>query len=113
MGLRYDYTKCDKLEFINSSEVEKSKTEVIIWASLIINIDKITKKNYKDYYNRINIYEKLVHTCLLDNNNNEYYLTLQDIKNRIGLKTNVTNKSDSAFMKHMIKLCKQNIKEEK
>ena len=65
MPLRWNIEKCEKLDFLKSSELEKAKTEIIIWSSLVINISKITKKNYKEFYNRINIYERLTESRLL------------------------------------------------
>tara|TARA_Y100000361_G_C11117056_1_gene320993 strand:- start:370 stop:699 length:330 start_codon:yes stop_codon:yes gene_type:complete len=107
MPLRWNIEKCEKLDFLKSSELEKAKTEIIIWSSLVINISKITKKNYKEFYNRINIYERLTESGLKYKDGRDYYITLEDIKNRIGFHTNVGDMSDSKFMKNMFRIYKE------
>ena len=39
--------------------------------------------------------------------NRDYYITLEDIKNRIGFHTNVGDMSDSKFMKNMFRIYKE------
>ena len=107
MALSWNIEKCEKLDFIKSDRLEKLKTEVIIWSSLIINITQITKKNYKEFYYRLNVYERLTYTGLRDNEGNDYYITLEDVKNRIGLYTNVGNISDTKFLKNIYRIYKE------
>lgn len=70
-------------------------TNMLIFAcGITIGIKEITENNYKNVYNRISIYEKIFGSFIIQSyidsetktkTNKERPITLQDIKNHIGL----------------------------
>ena len=62
-------------------EVEGDKTHQMIWMTMVIQMGSITEANWKDFYTRCAMID------ILDNN--DIYLSPEDVHRRIGLKTNV------------------------
>ena len=80
----------------NGKYLYKEKTSYLAFASPAIGIGDITQKNYREVYLR---HKFLCHL-------NEYKLdcpvTLQDVKNHIGLKTNVAFESKRAWKNRIV-----------
>ena len=69
------------------------RTSVLIWyMGMQIGMHSITKENYEKVYDRINRLEKQ-NNSLLFNNEKPYFITLEDVKNHIGLEAQCERKS--------------------
>lgn len=78
-------------------------TNGLIWAQLAIECGgEITEKNYVEVFERLYIWERVVHALRYDGQGNDLFFTLEDVKNHIGLSTNVFPKiSDTKFMQKL------------
>ena len=63
-------------------------TEALIWATMVVGMNRITEKNYEKFFARY---------CL---SQMETKITLKDVKNHIGLRTNASTMSDTQFFKN-------------
>jgi len=81
-------------------------TEALIWAGNSIGFNNITEKNYKELYIRINMWERGVHSFLQQSNAGvrvDTPLTLDNVRQHIGLSTNWSTMTNTQFGKHLIK----------
>ena len=101
MALTWDITKVDNWKLKRKSKKNKSVLDILIWATLIIGVGKITQKNYKKFFARLTAYEHL-HGAFLYSGKKPYYITLQDVIMWIGLSTNASDCSASAFEKRLV-----------
>ena len=95
MALDWNISNCENWESLTDSEEEYRKTEYIVFTAMAIGVPKITKDTYRKYYMRMLIYRDL-------NGDTEEYITLQDLKKRIGLWTNASKKTEAAFGRYMV-----------
>tara|TARA_Y100000593_G_scaffold6754_1_gene12812 strand:+ start:1198 stop:1551 length:354 start_codon:yes stop_codon:yes gene_type:complete len=70
-------------------------TKYLAWVSMAIGIGEITSKNYHNVYFR--------HVFLCRANGNKCPITLQDVKNNIGLKTNVSSETKGKWKNRIVK----------
>ena len=105
MAIKWDISKCK-----NWNELNKGVEWDITWGLICSDgsgYSRITKNNYKKYYARLRLSEKLFGTMLyiIDKNKKQvrYFITLEDVKRRIGLQTNSSDKTDAEFWKHIKK----------
>lgn len=80
--------------------VEEQNMQAYAFMSIIVGLGAITQKNYKQWYARYMIAESL---------NGPYFdngakLTLLDVKKHIGMKANVSDETDSEFLKRTQKI---------
>lgn len=73
-------------------------TDTLIWATMGVGINRITEENYVEFYARLHLQELLWGTYMMENGKSKY-ITLEDVKRRIGLSTNVSNLTRSQFNK--------------
>lgn len=69
-----------------------------------IEMGKITEKNYKEFYARCRFLETLQGSRRqkkVDDKIQDIYITLDEIKRRIGLSTNVSTKPFKSFLKRV------------
>jgi len=71
-------------------------TESLIYATMFIGINEITKKNYLQFFARIKIYEK-VQGALRSKGMKDIYYTLEEIEQHIGLGTNASTLTNRGF----------------
>lgn len=76
-------------------------TQVLISVTMAVGIDEITEKNYKEFYARTNLLERLHGTWMIKDSQ-PLYFTLEDIERRIGLSTNVSPISRTQFNKRQL-----------
>ena len=92
----------------------KPITDVLIWATLSIEINKITSKNWKEFYFRINLIENMQGCFLTYGYKKEHFIKPEDIKKHIGLSTNSGYENPrkswyGQYLKRMFKNQKENI----
>jgi len=72
-------------------------TSTLIWATMIIGVSEITKKNVDHFFFRLHAWEKINGSFLLDKNGNQNYIKYDDVKQHIGLSTNASTMSNLKF----------------
>ncbi len=74
----------------------------IIFHCMSIGISEISEKNWEQFYDRVNMWEKIKGTTYLDSETRKpLYITKEDVKSMIGLKTNVSDFSKNEFLKRL------------
>jgi hypothetical protein len=94
MSLNYDLRAInpdDRAKYPDPSPVTMNGvTQTIIWATMAVGIGSITDKTAEEFYARVHVVERLNGPFLLNpEDGSEHYLTPEDIRAHIGLKTNV------------------------
>ena len=89
----------EKVCFVGSKETNDldytEATRNLAWTSMAIGIGEITEKNYLQVYFR--------HAFLYRISGTKCPITLQDVKNNIGLKTNVAYETKGKWKNRIIK----------
>tara|TARA_Y100001963_G_scaffold158855_1_gene260060 strand:- start:1956 stop:2306 length:351 start_codon:yes stop_codon:yes gene_type:complete len=101
MAINWNVGKCKNYKKLVKGD-EATLTDALIWGGFDIGYGQITNKNWKQYYKRVQVIEKLFGSYVYtynDNSRTPYYLTEKDIKKRIGLSTNHSNISNTKFWK--------------
>ena len=79
----------------------KGELQTLIFLTMNIGMNEITKKNYKKFYNRLHFLEsQLPSGAYLTYADEPYPYTRDMIEELIGLKTNATNLTKSKFIKN-------------
>jgi hypothetical protein len=80
----------------------KPATETLIWICLAIDIGEITQTNWEEWFLRARVWEKSM-GALRGRGKDQQFITPEEVKAHIGLKTNVFPKSTAAaFAKKMV-----------
>lgn len=87
----------------------------ITFLTMVIGLREITEKNYKDFYARIFMWERLAKPFLQKigpNHVEDQPITLADVQSLIGLKTNASTTSWTQYLSKMRKYIEGKVKEE-
>ena len=115
MALNYDTTGIP--ESITTSPFDMDQwhpvTHYLMFSTMAIGMGEITKQNAPEFFRRIAILQKIDGPALtyrdhLDGTTKKIYITMEDIQNHIGLKTNVTLQSKTEFNKKMLERLERN-----
>ena len=96
MALHTNISNCTNWEELNT-DANYSMTERIYFVTLVTDLGEITESNFGEFYARVKVYEAITGDNLI---------TLADVKRRIGLETNVSNRTSAQFLKRMSELPK-------
>lgn len=112
MSLNYDLSRIDRKFWHadEADETEKVVTESMIWATIAVDMGEITEANAEEFARRLNSYQELRGAFMqryVDGEMQERPLTLEDVRNRVGLKTNVTTTSKRAFTAKLARLARE------
>lgn len=99
MSLDFNFSKCKDLELVRS---ESLLTDMVIWATMAVGIRELTKANAQEFYDRVHLQEKKYGTYL-NQDGKPRPITLEDVKNRIGLYTNAGTFGRREFEKRLAK----------
>jgi len=81
-------------------------TENLIFLTMVVGMGSITEDNYKEFYKRVALYEGLRGPVQLRLNDGGHYVevpyTLEDIRQHIGLRTNVSEEKPAAWRKRIL-----------
>jgi len=95
-------------------------TNQLIWATMIVGMFKITKKNWEEFYWRVHLYEDTIGHFLTKYENDKpvpYFITAKDIHNHIGLSTNADTITKTKFIRKIADIHREktsfNIEEKK
>jgi len=94
VALTWDFTKCEDFEALKESDAEWCITETLIWMTMATGIGDLTEKNAPEFYARVNLLEKLDGASIRQTNKEtgeveDYHITFEDVRKRIGMVTNV------------------------
>tara|TARA_R110002012_G_scaffold265924_1_gene449377 strand:+ start:112 stop:531 length:420 start_codon:yes stop_codon:yes gene_type:complete len=79
----------------------KGELQTLIFLTMNVGMNEITKKNYRKFYNRLHFLEnQLPSGAYLTYADKPMPYTLEMIKDLIGLKTNATNLTKAKFIKN-------------
>lgn len=102
MALNWNIEKCDNYKEL-TEEPEWSFTNSLIYGSMFVGIPEITKDNYKEFYARYHLMEALNGTFLMEDGGKPLFLTLEQVKRRIGLSTNASRYTRKQFTDMKVK----------
>jgi len=103
MALNWNISKVKNYkELINNGRMI-APYEALLLASIIVGINEITEKNYKDFYKRVRFIE-LLSGSYYYKDGKPLFITEEEIERFIGLKTNTTKKTKSQFLQQFINL---------
>jgi len=111
MSLDYNLTGIKDYEKVCLTEddgrkVHSARTDSLIWATMYIGMEQITEKNFEEFYIRLSIYERIFGASVyryVNMKREGVYITLADVKNHIGLKTNADRLTDNQFDSKLMK----------
>jgi hypothetical protein len=112
MSLNWDITNVTDNEaicFYRDSDGDrclKQQTQNLLFLTMVVGMNSINERNYKEFYTRVALYERLrgaVMTVLNDEGKwvDDPY-TLEDIRQHIGLWTNASNETATAWRKRIL-----------
>ena len=105
MALRYDLEKIADFKtvcFYENGEM-KALTNQIIWHSIVLHFQRITKQNCADIYARFKLWEGL-NGALVTRGGEPYFITPADIEAHIGLETNAIAMSELNCVKSIVRV---------
>lgn len=93
----FDYRKGDRL----MSPI----TNALIWGTMFVDMGQITEENVDEFYARTVLQEKLSGAYLTETddegNHKPRYITYEDVRNHIGLRTNVSFVKRAQWLKRV------------
>ena len=101
MALNWNVEKVENYKEIVDGE-EMSVTDALIWATMTVGIGEITEANAEEFFKRLHLQEKVNGTWLVKGGKPEY-ITIDQVKRRIGLSTNAARFSRAEFNKRLLK----------
>ena len=89
-------------------------TWAIILRTMLINMGEITEKNCEEFYTRIALCDECLGASLLmtdedDGEMKDYFITLADVKRRIGLRANVSEHSKAKFNGWLVRTLRRDV----
>ena len=98
MALTTNIGNCVNWEELNT-DANYPTTERIYFVTMVTDLGEITATNYGEFYARVKVYAHIT---------GDDSITLEDVKRRIGLTTNVANTTSAQFLKRMTELGQRN-----
>ena len=86
-------------------------TDALIWATMAVGFDEISKTNYYEFWLRLNFVEEHQGNYITkwdekEQKSHDYYITLEDVKKHIGMWTNANRVARGKWWGVMVKkLC--------
>lgn len=94
MSLNFDFSKIANFETLTKHPADPDRyhpvTDKLIWHCLSVSLRSITEANAEEFYWRVRLLQRLDGPELQWNDDVSAFITLQDIRDHIGLSTNVT-----------------------
>lgn len=97
MPLNWSIAKVQDWKELAEDDMQRVITDAIVWHTLGIDMGEITEANWPEVAARIRFNEKLI-GAMCTHQGEEYYITPEDVKRRIGLSTNVITKGRGAWL---------------
>ena len=121
MPLNYDYSKVKESTktwepdgtFDDEGNPMGQMTEVLnslIWTTMSIGMDKITEKNWKDFYTRMKLLGSDRSLLRRDKDGNfTVPISAQEVKDHIGVSTNASTLTKAEFLKRAYYVAHKNV----
>jgi len=81
-------------------------TELLIFTTMVVGFGRITESNYKEFFKRVALFERLHGAVRVKKDCRGKFVddpyTLEDIRQHIGLTTNVSEEKPAAWRKRII-----------
>lgn len=81
-------------------------TELLIFTTMVVGFGRITESNYQEFYKRVALFERLRGAVRVKKGDSGKFVddpyTLEDIRQHIGLTTNVSEEKPAAWRKRII-----------
>jgi hypothetical protein len=112
MSLNFDLTAIDRRFWHADEATEEAKevTNTMIWATIAVDMGSITEKNADEFAERLEAYQQLRGALMqkyVDGEIIDRPLTAEEVRERIGLKTNVTTTTKRQFKAKLARLEKE------
>lgn len=105
MALNFDVLNVKDFKTVCSHPIEKGKwhpvTNALIWKTLQVDLGDINDRNVDEWWYRVRLLQLLEGPELQFNEGPPAYLTYRDIKMHVGLRTNVTTRARTYWLKRM------------
>lgn len=101
MPLNWSIRDCDNWESL-VADGEAAVTEALVFGAMFIGIHNITADNAGDFYARIKMMEAAFGPLVkkfIDDEVVDYYMTQSDIRARVGLSTNASTITKTAYLR--------------
>lgn len=108
MSLRWNVGDVKDYETLHEDDAQWVITEALIWATMPLGMNRITQKNWAEFYARLSMWQGLYGNNLVFLNMEPYRITADDVKRRIGLGTNASTLPRTTFMKNMVNFVNDN-----
>lgn len=72
-------------------------TDALIWATMAVDLGRITAENADDFYRRLHLWEMVAGRSIF-NDGEPRFITLDEVKTHIGLSTNVIDRKFPEFV---------------
>lgn len=105
MSLRWEFT--DKEAFAKLTEEDRKLNDYFVWASLFLDMTSITEKNAPEWVWRWAFGSRLngpYYTREVDGKQVPYVPTVEEVKKRVGLRTNVTQRTRKQFIDKAVRI---------
>lgn len=96
MSLNWNAEKVENRE--NFTKEQFGILDALIWMTMAVGIHEITEKNYKEFHARLDLIQSL-HGAYMNKKGEDYFVTLEDVKMCIGLRTNAGTLTRNQFNK--------------
>lgn len=96
MSLNYRYVDIDDYVGLHSDPDELVKSDAIVYLTMTIGIRKLTEKNIEEVIRRVMLVEE-AYGATVRSREGPVYLTPEDLRRRIGLATNASEKTKAKF----------------
>jgi hypothetical protein len=87
---------------LNGQDQWHPVTEALVWSSIPCGYNRITEKNLNEVWGRVEVWQRLM-GGLLRGPEGDIYMTKEDVRMHIGLSTNASEKTRTAFYETLIK----------
>jgi hypothetical protein len=77
-------------------------TSAIIWSLCTVHMTRVSEENCDRVFERISMLEDVVGPVLRDEKGKKKYLSLSDLRDHVGLSTNVKRRKDAYFEKALL-----------
>lgn len=104
MSLDFNYKNvknADEVMFNENDEMKPLST-AMVYATLVTGINEITEENWKEFYARVHLWEKARGNYVTMGDGTPHFITPEEVKEHIGLKTNVMTHTRHQFLKKVI-----------
>ena len=105
MSLNFQFTNLE--QFNNLTEEDKKWNDAFIWGCMIIDLGEITEKNAEEWEWRYRFMVKLNGAHYYKRVGKEdvpYIPTIEEVRKRVGLHTNVSNRTRNQFIQKQVRI---------